>query len=609
MRNPEVVLSSLEEKAKEPNYKFRRLYRNLYNREFFLIAYDNIYANQGNMTEGTDGKTIDGMSLERIDNLIEKLKDESYQPKPAKRVYIPKKNGDKRPLGIPSFDDKLIQEVVRMILESIYEPKFSDKSHGFRPNKSCHTALTYIKNAFNRTKWFVEGDIKGFFDNIDHQILINILKRHIDDEKFIRLIWKFLKAGYLEEWKFFTTFSGTPQGGIISPLLANIYLNELDTHIDKFKATFDKGEKRKHNPEWKRLDYQIRKRKKSIDEKELSDEEIKTLKNEIKELLKERQKVKALEPMDENYRRIQYVRYADDFLIGIIGSKEDAEYVKEYLTNFLRNELNLELSQEKTLITHNSNFVRFLGYDITIWQKPYIKRGSDGRITMTYGHITLYLPKEVWVNKLIKLNAIKKDSLIKETWSARARAELLNYDDLEIISIYNAEILGLYNYYKLAQNVSVLNNFWWIMKNSMLKTYAAKYKSSRAKVFKKFSINGKFGIRYETKKGLKVRYFVERSFTKQGTTVVNEHTEVDVLPNINVYKGPTSLISRLKAGKCEYCGAENVPLEIHHVRKLKDLKGKTPLEKTMIQRNRKTIALCANGYGNSCHGKLHQGKL
>ena len=609
MRNPKVVLSNLEKKATESNFKYQRLYRNLYNQEFFLIAYDNIYAKEGNMTEGTDGMTIDGMSLERINKIIETLKDESYQPKPARRVYIPKKNGEKRPLGIPSFDDKLVQEVVRMILESIYEPKFSRNSHGFRPDRSCHTALIQIKNTFNRTKWFVEGDIKGFFDNIDHNILISILKRSIEDEKFIRLIWKFLRAGYLENWNFNKTYSGTPQGGIVSPLLANIYLNELDTHMNEFKTIFDKGTLRKHNPEWKRLDYQIRKRKNWIKDKELTVEEVGKIKKEIKELYLERDKVKALEPMDENYRRIQYVRYADDFLISVIGSREDAMFVKEHLTKYLQERLNLELSQEKTLITHNSEFVRFLGYDITTEQTPYIKYGSDGRRTKTYGHILLYLPKEVWVNKLVKLNAIKKNSLSTKTWLAKARPEIMNYDDLEIISIYNAEILGLYNYYKLASNVSVLNNFWWIMQNSMLKTYASKYKSSRAKIFKKYSIDGKFGIKYETKKGMKVRYFVERSFTMEKNFTPVSKYDPDILPNTTIYKGTSSLISRLKAGKCEYCGATDVPLEIHHVRKLKDLKGKTLWEKTMIERNRKTIALCANSYGNSCHGKLHQGKL
>ncbi|MGE6602614.1 reverse transcriptase domain-containing protein [Lysinibacillus fusiformis] len=224
MRSPSQVLNNLVDNSKKPNYKFLRLYRNLYNIEFYYEAYQNIYATEGNMTEGTDGKTIDGMSIKRIENLIESIKNESYKPNPARRTYIPKKNGKLRPLGIPSIDDKLVQEVVRRILEAIYETNFSPKSHGFRPNKSCQTALNQIEGTFTACKWFIEGDIKGFFDNIDHQILINILKKRIDDEKFLRLIWKFLKAGYVEEWNFHKTISGTPQGGIISPILSNIYL-------------------------------------------------------------------------------------------------------------------------------------------------------------------------------------------------------------------------------------------------------------------------------------------------------------------------------------------------------------------------------------------------
>ncbi|RKJ19777.1 group II intron reverse transcriptase/maturase, partial [Butyricicoccus sp. 1XD8-22] len=226
-------MNSLEEK--DAKYEFHRLYRNLYNVEFYLIAYNNIYAKEGNMTKGNDDLTIDGMSIERINNIIERIKDLSYTPNPARRVYIPKKNGKKRPLGIPSIDDKLVQEVLRMILESIYDKNFSDKSHGFRPNRSCHTALEQFQKLATGAKWWIEGDIEGFFDNIDHQTLIGILRRRIKDERFIQLIQKFLKAGYMEEWTFHKTISGTPQGGIISPILANIYLNELDEFVEELK--------------------------------------------------------------------------------------------------------------------------------------------------------------------------------------------------------------------------------------------------------------------------------------------------------------------------------------------------------------------------------------
>ena len=197
-RSPEKVLNSLTEHSVNLNYKFERLYRILFNEEMYYVAYQRIYAKPGNMTAGSDGKTIDRMSLNRFEKLITSLKDESYQPQPSRRVYIPKKNGKMRPLGVPAFDDKLLQEVVRMVLEAIYEGQFENTSHGFCPKRSCHTALTQGKETFSGVKWFVEGDIKGFFDNINHEVLVNTLKEHIADDRFIRLIRKLLNAGYLE---------------------------------------------------------------------------------------------------------------------------------------------------------------------------------------------------------------------------------------------------------------------------------------------------------------------------------------------------------------------------------------------------------------------------
>ena len=229
MRSPEQVLKALNKHGKVSDYKFERLYRILFNEEMFHVAYQRIYAKPGNMTPGTDGKTINRMSLQRINKVIASLRDESYKPNPAKRIYIPKKNGKKRPLGIPSFEDKLVQEVVRMILEAVYEEVFANTSHGFRPNRSCHTALTHIQKTFTGTKWFVEGDIKGFFDNIDHNVLIATLRKRIADDRFLRLIRKLLNAGYIEDWKFHNTNKGTPQGGNISPILANIYLDNFES--------------------------------------------------------------------------------------------------------------------------------------------------------------------------------------------------------------------------------------------------------------------------------------------------------------------------------------------------------------------------------------------
>jgi group II intron reverse transcriptase/maturase len=603
VRCPKVVLSNLASKAKERSYKYQRLYRNLYNEQFYLEAYSKIYAKEGNMTEGTDGHTIDDMSLERIKKLIHKLEDQSYQPNPARRIYIPKKNGGKRPLGIPSFEDKLVQEIVRRILESIFEETFSIRSHGFRPNKSCHTALDQVLKSFTAVNWWVEGDISGFFDNIDHHVLINILKRRIDDEKFINLIWKFLRAGYIENWKFNSTYSGTPQGGIFSPLLSNIYLNELDRFVQKLKEEFDTGEKKSRYTLYRTACQRTQRlrAKYKIVWTELNAEEKKIASKEVKTLAKDAQRFPTVDPFDDGYKRLQYVRYADDFLIGVIGSKDDAKVVKEKLTVFLRNELKLELSQEKTLITNSRNKARFLSYDIYVVRKDSTKQSEDGFLRRSFNaKVKLAVPMEKWRDKLFSLGTLEIDPNGK--WNPIHRSELINNDDLEILSIYNSEIRGFYNYYKLASNVHTLSKFHYVMKYSMLKTFANKYKSHISAMNKKFSIAGKIAIKYETTKGPKIRFFYNEGFRKQVLT--NENRLVDNLPETIIYSGRTRLIDRLVARQCEYCGAENVPIHMHHVRKLKDLEGKKNWEKFMIARARKTLALC-----KSCHVDLHAGKL
>ncbi len=618
MRNPRLVLDSLTKEALKPNCHFERLYRNLYNIEFYYMAYDNIYAKEGNMTEGTDGKTIDGMGNERINKLIKSIKDQTYQPNPAKRKYIPKKNSDKkRPLGIPSTDDKLVQEVVRNILESIYESRFSENSHGFRPNRSCHTALNQIAKQ-NGIKWYVEGDIKGFFDNIDHHVLINILRRKIKDEKFINLIWKFLRAGYLEDWKFNNTYSGTPQGGIISPILANIYLHEFDKYMSKYITEFNVGKKGKQvNPEHKHIQAQIQKRKKWLENNkmcenrkwiELNEESKNKLHEEIKELKKKLTSIPYTNEMDDSFKRMTYTRYADDFLIGIIGSKEDCVKIKKNIRDYLRNELKLELSQEKTLITHSKNLISFLGYYITVSKSQDTKTVSNkdyGKFTRRNytGKVKLYVPHEKWVTKLKQYDALEiKMVKEKEIWNSCHRTYLKDNDDLEIFKRYNAEIRGLYNYYKLANNVSVLNKFYYIMRYSCVKTLGNKYKMSVRKIMNKFNIEGNLGIRYETKQGTKICYFYKEGFYRN--TSISNNADIDIEANTEKYGGRTSLIDRLKARQCEWCGNENVEIEIHHVKKLKNLKGKKAWEKFMISRKRKTLALCLK-----CHQKLHAGKL
>lgn len=298
MQKAETVLSILKQKSKQDeSHRYDRIYRNLFNEDFFLRAYQKIHAKQGNMTPGTDGTTIDGFSRKQISQLIELLKWERYQPKPVRRTYIPKKNGKMRPLGIPAFADKLVQEVVRQILEAIYEPIFSDNSHGFRPNRSCHTALYQIKSTCRGTNWVIEGDITGCFDHIDHEILLKILLKKIDDGRFLELIWKFLKAGYLEFNQKYNSLSGTPQGGIISPILANIYLHEFDKFMEGISAEYTKGKQRRPYREYQILQYKRNRAKKKGNQEQAD------------EYLRQMQNIPALDPMDKNYQRVKYVRY------------------------------------------------------------------------------------------------------------------------------------------------------------------------------------------------------------------------------------------------------------------------------------------------------------
>lgn len=602
MRNSERVLNSLAKHSCEPDYKFERLYRLLFNEQMYFVAYQRIYAKEGNMTKGADNCNIDNMSISRIERLIESLKDESYQPTPSKRVYIPKKNGKMRPLGIPTFNDKLLQEVVRMILEAIYEGCFDSNSHGFRPKRSCHTALRQIQKTFNGARWFIEGDIKGFFDNIDHEIMIAILRKRISDERFLRLIRKFLNAGYVENWVFNKTYSGTPQGGIISPIMANIYLDQLDRYMREHIERFDKGKERKDNPE--RIKFEYGKRLAVLKLKKVTDaEERKRIVKEIKNFDRQRVQIPCGVEMDEDFRRLKYVRYADDFLCAVIGTKAEAEAIKKDIKVFLSEKLKLELSDEKTLITHGTEPAKFLGYEIYVRKSTQTKRNKAGKLTRPYNNkVYLRMPTEVIRKKLLDYDALEiKVHNGKEFYKPKHRSYLISNDDLEILERYNAEIRGLYNFYALANNCHTLHTFKYIMEYSMYKTFAGKYRSTVVRICKKYKKDKVFTVIYKDKKGkIHERKFYHDGFKRRKSEDVQCH---DRLP-VAYYYTPTSLIDRLKANRCELCGCENVMLEMHHIRKLKNLNGKEDWERIMIARRRKTIALC-----QSCHRKIHNGTL
>lgn len=600
MRSSEKVLNSLAKHSQQPDYKFERLYRLLFNEQIYYVAYQRIYAKEGNMTKGADNATIDHMSISRIEKLITSLKNETYQPIPSRRVYIPKKNGKKRPLGIPTFNDKLLQEIVRMILEAIYEGSFDANSHGFRPKRSCHTALRQIQQTFNGARWFIEGDIKGFFDNINHDVMISILRKRIDDERFIRLIRKFLNAGYIEDWVFNKAYSGTPQGGIISPILANIYLDQFDRYMREYISQFDKGKERKDNPE--RIKFEYGKRLAVLKLKKVTNmKERKLIIKDIKCFDRERTTISCGVDMDYDFRRLKYVRYADDFLCAVIGTKDEVEVIKQDIKKFLEEKLSLELSEDKTLITHGRKSAKFLGYEIYVRKSAQTKRNKAGKLTRPYNNkIYLKMPAEVVRKKLFDYDALQvKVHNGKERYKPKHRTYLINNDDLEILERYNAEIRGLYNFYSLANNCHTLHTFKYIMEYSMYKTFAAKYKSTVVKICKRYKKDKVFTVSYKNKKGKTLtRQFYHDGFKRKR----QDYAQCCDKEPVRYFYTATSLIDRLKAKRCELCGKENVKLDMHHVRKLKNLQGKEDWERHMIARKRKTIALC-----RSCHKKVDGG--
>lgn len=605
MRNPTEVLQNLTEKTKDESYRFQRLYRNLYNPDFYWLAYKNIYANKGSMTAGADGTTIDGMSDERIKGIIESLRDRSYRPKPAKRVYIAKKNSNKkRPLGIQSGNDKLVQEVVKMILESIYEPVFSNRSHGFRPRKSCQTALKQIQNTFTGTNWFVEGDIHACFDSFDHHVVIDLLRKRIDDEAFIQLIWKFLKAGYMEQWEYERTYSGVPQGSGVSPVLCNIYLNELDKFMEQYAINYNTTAQRKRlSPAYKTSvsrTYRYRCEGKQIWDK-LTPEERKSRSKKLKELERAEKSITPTVPKDEQYKRIQYTRYADDFLIGVIGSKEDAEQIKQDVKAFLQEKLKLEMSDAKTKITHTGDKARFLGYDITVSRSQILKRLANGKVQRCQtGVVKLLVPREKWVAKLLEYQAmkIKVNENGKERFVALHRGKLVNKSDIEILTTYNAEVRGLYNYYSIANDSYKIGRFGNVMKYSMYKTFACKYKTNVHEIKRRYCVNDLFTVSYETRTGTKTTTFYRDGYKRKEMATIFDN--VNELPDFSKYTKTNTLKQRVERHTCELCGKDCRNLEIHQIKKLKDLKGNSDWVLLMRRRKRKTLVVCPE-----CHKMIH----
>ncbi len=592
-------------------------YRLMYNKELWIKAYAKLYPKAGNLTKGTSEETIDGFSLQKVDGIIEQLKAGTFRFSPVRRVYIPKSNGKNRPLGVPNFKDKLVQEVMRMIVDNIYEPVFSSNSHGFREGRSCHTALSQIKNTWKGLTWCIEGDIKGFFDNINHQVIIKMISKKIEDRRFLLLIHNALTCGVMEGWQFNKTYSGTPQGGIISPLLANIYLHDFDLFMEEQMGKFDNGKLRARSKETLALKSKIQTTKRKInrlDEKfgHKLWEERPALVELVQDLKKKSLTVPSVDPMDENYRRMKYVRYADDFVIGIAGNKEHAMKIKELAGKFLEKELALELSEEKTFVTHLENPIPFLGYEFRTWQEVKVKRviyknhGQPLKKRTLSGAIKLEIP-----SKKVKDFALKNNYGNLDDFKITHRTKLINNSELEIVMTYNAELRGVANYYKLANNYHHLDKLFYLAESSFIKTMANKRRSTSAKVANSMRKHkqGVLCLVRHDKKGNKILHqFVRlKDVPKAKGAIKIDSNQSDICPNVHKYSSRTEFENRLLANQCEACGTTEGQMEVHHIRKLKDLKKKKSLkylERIMIERNRKTLVLCYN-----CHHTHHEKQI
>ncbi len=583
MQTAEVVLNVLRERGRK-GLPCEQLYRQLFNKDLYYLAYGNIYSNKGSMTPGASEETADGMSEEKIEQIIGLMRQEKYRFSPARRVYIPKKNGRLRPLGMPTWSDKLVGEVVRLLLEAFYEPQFSDTSHGFRKFRGCHTALREINNTWTGTAWFVEGDISDCFGSLDHEILLGILAEKICDNRFLRLIRNMLKAGYLEDWTYRDTLSGVPQGGTVSPILSNVYLDKLDKFVEQeLIPQYTRGATRAANPAYRQADALLRRARRRGD------------RAEARRLFLEMRALPSTDPMDPGYRRLKYIRYADDHILGFTGPKAEAEEIKARLAEFLRETLGLELNQQKTLITHaRSQRARFLGYDITVQHSG--TKISNGRRSAN-GKIALKVPPDV-----IRAQCARYRNHGKP-WH---RTRLQNLDDYDIIRVYGAEYRGVVNYYLLAKDAWRLRTLRWNAETSMLKTLAAKHQSTVSKMAARHKAKAETGdgprTCFEARRRRRGKPDLVARFG--GIILRQDRRAVITEPvPVRVRVPRRELLARLRQRECELCET-GTTVAVHQVAGIRELgkpkTGQPAWAALMAKMRRKTLIVCS-----PCHDWIH----
>jgi group II intron reverse transcriptase/maturase len=588
MRDAAAVLEVIRDRGRR-GLPLERLYRCLFNPELFLLAYGKIYRNAGAMTPGATGETVDGMTLGKIEAIIGALRSERYRWTPVRRTCIEKKNSSKkRPLGLPTWSDKLVQEVIRLLLEAYYEPQFSDRSHGFRPGRGCHTALLEVTHNWHGTTWFIEGDITDCFGSLDHQILLGILGEKIRDGRFLRLIGGLLQAGYLEDWRYHATLSGCPQGGIASPVLSNVYLDRLDRFIEQdILPAHNRGARRTPHRPYMRL-WQQAWRLEQQGEREAGQ----ALRRQMKAM-------PSRDPGDPGYRRLRYCRYADDWVLGFTGPRQEAGEIKDAIGRFLREQLKLELSPAKTLITHGrTQAARFLGYEMVVMHAD-DKRDHRGHRSINAG-IGLKVPADVIRAKCAPY--LHRGKPVRRT-------ERTVDTDFSIVAQFQSEFRGVAEYYRLAFNRHRLGRLRYVMERSLAKTLARKFRISVPAVYRRY--RAVLDTEHGPRRGLQVT--VDRDGKPPlvaqwgGISLARDTTPRPLNDDpARVWSARSEIVQRLLADECELCGSRN-QVEVHHIRALKDLnrngKGNPPeWARRMAARRRKTLVVC-----RACHEGIHSG--
>ncbi|MBL8193095.1 MAG: group II intron reverse transcriptase/maturase [Blastocatellia bacterium] len=592
MNNVAEEMRHLNELAKrDPSKRFTKLWNNLTDMKWLTQAWEEIRRNGGSQTPGINSTVAADVDLALIEKLKTELETGKYRPSPVRRVLIPKANGKTRPLGIANLEDRIVQQAVRMLLEPIFEADFLSCSYGFRQAKSTHTALRDVAVGYSSTTWIIEGDIEACYDSIPTGALVKQIKRRIADEKVLQLIWRFLKAGYLEDWKYYTTYSGIPQGNIAGPLLCNIFLHQLDefmvNELQANKVQSAKEARSRRNPEYTRLHSRIQRIKRKL-KKDVGDKKENTIK--LKELNKQVRKTPCYDKDKRHPSKVKYIRYADDFVVLVAGNKQEAEAIKNRVASKL-SEMGLKLSEEKTKLTHWSKSYQFLGYEV--------QGKINGRGVGT--HAVLTIPHKKFTKVVENITQVSSYYHIPE---------------IDVIAQLSAIFRGWCNYYRYANNCtrvfsSLSSKMWW----AYARFLARKKNMSIRQVLKQEKLAGNYGIIKRDKRARvtfsiavgKKRWILDIFPPRRiPVTTINskQDWEVDLRPvkPLSWQRG-RSLATRLEAlersrGICEKC-RERKATQVHHTI---PIKRKSFLARVMSDKNQKytAIALC-----NECHSEKH----